>query len=216
MEQGAEHMHKESDETARAAQEPTVTTTRRALCLVHYPVLDRTGATITTSVTNLDVHDLARSARTYGLSRYYIVTPIAAQRALVEGITEYWKTPSAQERLLPRTRALARVRVVASVADAVADLTELEGEAPELVATSAQPSSFCPEMSFREAARATKPQLLLFGTGHGLAADILAQCVYRLPPIDPGFGYVHLSVRAAVAIILDRLQQARPCAGTDS
>ena len=44
--------------------------------LVHHPVKDRAGQTVTTAVTNLDVHDIARSARTFGLRRYYVVTPI--------------------------------------------------------------------------------------------------------------------------------------------
>jgi hypothetical protein len=37
--------------------------TRVAVALLHYPVLDRSGATVTTSITNLDLHDMARSAR---------------------------------------------------------------------------------------------------------------------------------------------------------
>ena len=32
--------------------------------LVHHPVRSREGGVITTSVTNLDVHDIARAART--------------------------------------------------------------------------------------------------------------------------------------------------------
>lgn len=35
--------------------------------LVHHPVRDRGGNAVTTAVTNLDVHDIARTARTYGL-----------------------------------------------------------------------------------------------------------------------------------------------------
>ena len=38
---------------------------KTALVLLHYPVTNRAGELITTSVTNLDIHDLARSARTY-------------------------------------------------------------------------------------------------------------------------------------------------------
>ena len=53
------------------------------LALVHHPVRARDGATVTASVTNLDVHDLGRLARTYDVRACFIVTPIAAQRALV-------------------------------------------------------------------------------------------------------------------------------------
>jgi len=35
--------------------------------LIHYPVLGRDGRIITTAVTNLDIHDIARSSRTYNI-----------------------------------------------------------------------------------------------------------------------------------------------------
>ena len=41
-----------------------MTRRRLAIALVHHPVLDKGGAIVTTALTNLDVHDLARSART--------------------------------------------------------------------------------------------------------------------------------------------------------
>ena len=41
-----------------------------SLALIHHPVLNKEGKIITSSVTNLDLHDIARSARTYGISRY--------------------------------------------------------------------------------------------------------------------------------------------------
>jgi tRNA (guanine37-N1)-methyltransferase len=53
-------------------------------------------------------------------------------------------------------------------------------------------------------AREERPFLLLFGTGHGLAQEVLERADLALPPIRPG-SYNHLSVRAACAIILDRL-----------
>ena len=63
----------------------------RVYCaLVHHPVRDRAGQTVTTAVTNLDVHDIARSARTFGLRRYYVVTPIEAQHVLVQRIIDHW------------------------------------------------------------------------------------------------------------------------------
>ncbi|MEZ4288133.1 MAG: RNA methyltransferase [Polyangiales bacterium] len=49
------------------------------------------------------------------------------------------------------------------------------------------------------------PHLLLFGTGHGLADEVLDRADYLLEPIDGADGFNHLSVRAAVAIVADRL-----------
>lgn len=57
-----------------------------------------------------------------------------------------------------------------------------------------------------------KPLLLVFGTGWGLTPQVVDKADLRLPPIacDPAFEgketrYNHLSVRAAIAIVLDRL-----------
>ncbi len=48
------------------------------------------------------------------------------------------------------------------------------------------------------------PLFLLFGTGWGLTQEVKDSSDYVLAPIE-GKGYNHLSVRSAVAIILDRL-----------
>ena len=49
------------------------------------------------------------------------------------------------------------------------------------------------------------PFLLLFGTGWGLTKDVLESADYILKPVGSYHNYNHLSVRSAVAIILDRL-----------
>jgi hypothetical protein len=71
------------------------TTTERpsvAIALVHFPVIrDRTGAVGATSVTPLNVHDLARAARTYGVAPLYVVTPLLSQQALVGRILGHYR-----------------------------------------------------------------------------------------------------------------------------
>ena len=59
------------------------------IALLHYPVFDRTGRVVATAITNLDIHDLARSARTFGLRAYYLVTPLERQRELATRIVSY-------------------------------------------------------------------------------------------------------------------------------
>jgi hypothetical protein len=49
------------------------------------------------------------------------------------------------------------------------------------------------------------PQLLIFGTAWGLAPELIAASDAILAPIEGPGTYNHLSVRSAVAIILDRL-----------
>jgi hypothetical protein len=57
----------------------------------------------------------------------------------------------------------------------------------------------------RAAIKEDHPHLLLFGTGWGLEKGIVERADIVLAPIDGLSGYNHLPVRAAVAIILDRL-----------
>ena len=61
-----------------------------AMALVHYPVRDRLGEVRATSVTPLNVHDLSRSAVTYGVSPLYVITPILSQQQLVGRILHHW------------------------------------------------------------------------------------------------------------------------------
>lgn len=181
------------------------------VALVHHPVRARDGSLLTTAVTNLDVHDIARSARTFGLGGYFVVTPIAAQRAIVERILEHWEQGEGRSRIPARTDALARVRTVPLLPDAIAAITGIHGEPPLVVATSAQATR--PTTGFsdlRAALRAsTRPHLIVLGTGHGLAHSIVDAADLLLEPIFGVDGYNHLSVRAAAAILFDRLQTDR-------
>ncbi|MBT5793607.1 MAG: RNA methyltransferase, partial [Deltaproteobacteria bacterium] len=75
-----------------------------------------------------------------------------------------------------------------------------------VVATGA--SKFSESVSFQYLQSEMKkgdPILLLFGTGWGLEKNIIKEADYVLDPIDGVGEYNHLPVRAAIAIILDRL-----------
>ncbi|MDB4932503.1 MAG: tRNA (Guanine37-N1) -methyltransferase [Myxococcaceae bacterium] len=176
------------------------------LALVHHPVRGRGGDEITTSVTNLDVHDIARTARTYGIVRYYVVTPITAQRDLVNHILGYWRVGKGGERVPERTEALSIVEDVDSIEAAIAAITAREGRAPRVVTTAAKERAAATSFDAlrAELAASDGPWLLMFGTGYGLADRVLDRADVHLAPVRPG-GYNHLAVRSAVAIIIDRL-----------
>jgi hypothetical protein len=181
-----------------------------AIALVHHPVLDGQGAIVTTAVTNLDVHDLARTARTYGCSDYFIVHPIAAQRELVERIREHWTDGSSARRIPDRREALRVLRVVDSL-DAAVDF--LGGRSlVEIWVTAArqlgEPLAFSTARArLQMPPESGKPVLIVFGTGWGLAPAVLDAADALLEPIRgiASGGYNHLSVRSACAIALDRL-----------
>lgn len=180
----------------------------RVYCaLVHHPVLDRDGREVTTSVTNLDVHDIARSARTYGLAGYFVVIPIEAQHPVVQRIIDHWSSGAGIRRFPERTEAVSLVSLASTVDDAIAVIEAREGEPPRLVATSARRgpgrSSYAAEADRMRSG--PRPTLILFGTGHGLSPTVLARCDATLAPIEGETAYNHLSVRAAAAITFDRL-----------
>lgn len=174
------------------------------VALVHHPVVDRQGGVVTTAVTNLDVHDIARSAHTYGVSRFFVVHPVAAQRELVARIRSHWVDGSGARRIPDRKPAMEIVEIVPSLDDVV----ERVGGAPELWATSAAQGG---TLSFHAArARLREPGpavVVLFGTGWGLAPQVHVRTDARLAEIRSprADGYNHLSVRAAAAIVFDRL-----------
>lgn len=178
---------------------------RVALALVHYPVLDRAGATVTSAVTNMDVHDLSRSAKTYGATDLFVTTPIEAQRQLVDTILGHWTHGSSAQRIPSRKDALSIVRVVPQLSDAIAALGS-----PEVWVTAARDDAGrVPVIEYADARAHVRsdgpPILIVFGTSWGLTPAVVESANARLPPIRGVGAYNHLSVRAACAITLDRL-----------
>ena len=179
-----------------------------ALALVHHPVLDRQGGVVTTAITNLDLHDMARSARTYGAEGLFIVHPIEAQRLLAERVREHWVEGSGKRRIPDRATAMDLLRVVPSLEDTY---EALGGRGAIEVWTTAASARGGAVTSYTEArerlAAAARPVVILFGTGWGLTGEVVAGADVRIAPIraQADTGYNHLSVRAACAITLDRL-----------
>jgi tRNA (guanine37-N1)-methyltransferase len=177
------------------------------VALLHYPVYDKNGQVVTTAVTNMDIHDIARSGRTYGVRGFYVVTPVKALQKLALKIIEHWQVGYGSEYNATRKDALALARICDTLDDAFIGIEREIGEKPALVVTSARGTgnrtSFeaLRDMLHKE----TRPFLILFGTGWGLTETIFSQSDYVLEPIAGGGDYNHLSVRSAVAIALDRL-----------
>lgn len=163
-------------------------------------------------MTNIDVHDIARSARTYGLRGYFVVTPIEAQHPLVARITDHWQTGAGAKRIPERAEALALVEICRSLDEAVTEIERREdGRRPRLVATSANggPDRAGWSAEAERLRRDPQPVLLLFGTGYGLSDRVLRQADAVLEPLEGPTEFNHLSVRAAAAITFDRLFAGR-------
>ncbi len=185
------------------------------VALLHYPMRNRLGEQVATAVTNMDIHDISRSCRTYGIKRYFIVTPVEEQHRVVGRILDHWQRKDESKRWHPdRFEALARVRLVKDFEAVKAEIVSAHGEAPEVVLTDASPLpkavSYGEYRRELEDPKRTKPALVVFGTGWGISEVFYPEVHRILAPVyglkdDPDGEYNHLSVRAAAAIILDRL-----------
>ncbi|PIE57016.1 MAG: hypothetical protein CSA34_01565 [Desulfobulbus propionicus] len=176
------------------------------VALLHYPVVNRQGEVICSSVTNLDIHDIARAACTYGIGTYWIVTPHGEQQRLAQDIIDHWVEGLGRRVNPDRRTALARIAIASDLAEVVTKMTGEKDEQPLVVATSARRT----ELAFAHDALRVQISrgrqiLLLLGTAWGLAPDVLSQADMVLEPLQGGGRYNHLSVRSAAAIIMDRL-----------
>ena len=178
--------------------------------LVHFPVYDKYGKIVATSITPIDVHDIARSSRSFGIKNYFIISPTPKQNSVIKEMLSFWEEGYGSRYNAKRKEALSLVNITESIEEAVSKIKMETGKTAEIWVTSAQFEGF--DISSYEDAKAylkenpEKPILLLFGTGWGLADDVVEDADRKLAPIkSAGSDYNHLSVRSAAAIIMDRL-----------
>jgi len=183
--------------------------------LVHHPVYDKRGKVVAAAVTNLDVHDIARCARTYSLGGFFVITPLESQAELAKRIIWHWVEGAGSSYNPTRKEPLSLVEVIQSIDEADRKLSRLYGKNAKRIATgaSAHPGNIGFELLKGLIEDRKTPFLILFGTGWGLTQEVKESSDYVLAPIRGereageigGTRYNHLSVRSAVAIILDRL-----------
>lgn len=177
------------------------------LALMHYPVVNKNGDEIASAVTNLDLHDIARASKTYGVKAFYVSTPLSDQKELVEKIVSYWVRGKGAEYNPKRRDALDLIIIKDSLEDIVQDVRVREQILPKTVVTSGRTNSGNLSYGrFREMLNQNgQPYLLLLGTAWGLSKEIMTEADYILDPIIGSSDYNHLSVRSAASIIMDRL-----------
>lgn len=171
--------------------------------LVHYPVYNKKKQIIATSMTNLDLHDIARAAATYGVNGFYLVQPMEGQLQMTEQLLAHWRSPAALRYNPDRAVAFESVRLKQSLSEVLDEL----GQDVKIIATGANLTDDI--TSYKDMRRILQTKggdyLLLFGTGYGLTDEMTASADYRLRPLYGTTAYNHLSVRSASSIILDRL-----------
>ena len=177
-----------------------------SIALLHYPVSNKNGEVIASAVTNLDLHDMARSARTYGVAGFYVVTPLEDQKVLAAKLVDHWVTGRGARYNPKRREALQLVQIRDNLQQVIDAIEQAGGQRPQTIVTCARPQEGSVSYaSLRKVLQDGTPGLLLFGTAWGLTPDCMAAADIILDPVRGTGAYNHLSVRAATAIILDRL-----------
>jgi hypothetical protein len=175
-----------------------------SLAIIHYPVLDKTGEIVSTSINNLEMHDVARSCMTFGVELCYIVTPLDKQRAIAGQLVEHWRSGYGRKYNPDRAEALGKISIRKTLGEVMA---EFDGLKPHVIGTSSRQRDI--SIGYDDlkewVVSDSKPFLLLFGTGWGLPPEIVSGCERTLLPIRGPGEYNHLSLRVAIGIILDRL-----------
>jgi hypothetical protein len=177
------------------------------IALLHYPVYNKDGKTVTTAIANMDLHDISRVAKTYAAEGVYIVNPAEKQRQLAQEIIDHWRTGHGADCNPDRRAAFELLIIKESVQEVLEDVLEKTGIRPKIVVTGAQFSGGVLKFTdLRHRLIENRvPHVLIFGTGSGIAREVIEMADDRLEPIQGPSDYNHLSVRSAVAIILDKI-----------
>lgn len=180
------------------------------LALVHNPIYNKLGEKITTTVTNYDLHDISRAAKTYDVKKYYVVNHLKSQQELVQRVKDYWTGGRGADYCYNRHQAFSMLEITDDLAEVKSKIETETGKKPLLVATDAKefPNSISYKKLRDNFKEAEQPYLIIFGTGYGLTEETLADCDHILDPIWGRGDFNHLSVRSAASIIMDRLLSA--------
>jgi tRNA (guanine37-N1)-methyltransferase len=196
-----------SQPTAEECQQALHTIPHHYVALMHTEVKLKDGTVGTTSITSIDLHDTARSCATYGIKNFFMVTPLVDQQAIIATFLDFWRSDFGKNYNQSRYHAISKVQPALNFDEVITAITTLEGKAPLVIATSAKEYAHASKIDFTQQGAVwqhDRPVLLLFGTGQGLADALIEKCDYLLTPVSGMTDYNHLSVRSAIAIVLDR------------
>jgi len=171
--------------------------------LLHWPCLDINGREVATAITNMDIHDCSRVCLTYGVNKLYIVHPYQTQLDLAQRIMDHWLKGFGGAYNPLRKKAFEVIRLAK-------DLDEVKREtgAYTLATTAHYHNGSISWDKVRDLSKEMNVQLV-FGTGWGLAPQVFSKVDDVVEPVRAGGGYNHMSVRAAVAIAIDRVLGGR-------
>ncbi len=175
------------------------------VALIHFPVYNKNKEEVATAITNLDIHDIARVSKTYNIKKYLIVNPIEEQVKYAKRIIEHWTKGFGYKYNKNRSNALSLVDFTETFDKCVGTVEKITNKNLIIIGTSAQSTEKLVTVSQVKELMENNAILLIFGTGWGLADEIIKQVDFMLEPLYGVGEFNHLSVRSAVSIILDRI-----------
>jgi tRNA (guanine37-N1)-methyltransferase len=175
--------------------------------LLHYPVFNKNKEKIVSAITNFDLHDISRLAKTYGVKRFFVITPLKEQQRFAGRLKNHWITGFGASYNSHRKEALELIDIVATLDESIKEIYDAEREMPLLIATDAsdQAERSLSYSNAIEILSSNRSVLLIFGTAWGIHEEVFDSVDFILEPIKGTGDYNHLSVRTAAGIILDRL-----------
>jgi hypothetical protein len=156
--------------------------------LLHYPVYNKNYQIIASAITNADLHDLARLARTYGVKKFFVITPLRDQQELAGRILKHWTTGYGATYNRHRKEALALIAISPSLEETIREISEMEGKEPLIIATDAKKQK-TGSLTYRRAVEiidTEKVVMIMFGTAWGLDKAVVNQADFILDPVEGG------------------------------
>jgi tRNA (guanine37-N1)-methyltransferase len=176
--------------------------------LLHNDVMLPGNLVGNSSVTSMDIHDIARSSTTYGIKKYFIVTRLDSQKKLVEKFLQFWQSNDKAKVNPSRAFALKHVMLRSELSEVIDEITATEGVVPITIVTSSRRNVDHPNMiSYQDQVNIWKqkrPVVFIFGTSHGIDNALIEKIDYKLLPLEGLEEFNFLSVRSAAAIVFDR------------
>jgi tRNA (guanine37-N1)-methyltransferase len=176
--------------------------------LLHNDVMMPDGRKGESSVTSIDIHDIARSSATYGIKKYFIVTRLESQKKLVQTFLNFWQNGNGLDYNQSRAFALNSVSCVSEINEVISEVEKIEGVKPICIVTSSRREVSHDKMinyfDHEKIWEKKRPIIFVFGTSHGISKEVMDFCDYKLIPIEGFEKFNFLSVRSAAAIIFDR------------
>ncbi len=181
--------------------------------LMHSDVMVKGHGVGVTSITSIDIHDIARSSTTFGVKNFFVVTSLKDQMSIMNEFLGFWHSSKGNTYNDNRFEAISHVIPKFSLDEVVEHIEKIEGKKPILITTGAKNYPHPHKIDYHsqgEVWMKNRPVLFIFGTGQGLAPHILDRSDHLLLPLDGMTNFNHLSVRSAAAIILDRWMGLNP------